>query len=127
MAFVGQVPGKGLCLLALPTGGGPLRVVGEVGDVEAAVAAGDIWAGAPVHRGIAWTPDSRRLLYPRRGTTLGDVELYWAPIDGGSPQPLGITMAGATAPSVHPDGKRLLFSAQDDTEELRVLRNLPLN
>ena len=125
LAFLGHVPGKGMCLLVRPTGGGPLRIVGEVGFGEADLAGANPWSGSAVWRGISWTPDSRRVLYVRRATP-STAELYWAPIDGGSPQPLGISMPGATAPSVHPDGKRILFSAEDDTEDLRVLRNLPL-
>jgi hypothetical protein len=39
---------------------------------------------------------------------------------------MGIRMPGASAPSLHPDGKRILFSASELIEELWVLRNLPL-
>ena len=35
-------------------------------------------------------------------------------------------MPGASPASLHPDGKRILFSATEDIEELWVLRNLPL-
>jgi hypothetical protein len=36
-------------------------------------------------------------------------------------------MSGTSVPNLSPDGKKLLFSAADVSNELWVLRNLPLN
>ena len=48
-------------------------------------------------------------------------------MDGGAPQSMGIRMPGVTAPSLNADGRRILFSAGESSNELWALRNLPLN
>ncbi|MBI4908337.1 MAG: PD40 domain-containing protein [Acidobacteria bacterium] len=129
LASVGHVPGKGMGILAIPTAGGPVRMIAQVGFGEGAVASGNLWAGTAVWQGVTWTPDSKRVLFPHSEEQSPGAanEIFWASIDGGGRQPTGIFMRDATTPSIHPDGKRVLFSAADDTEELWVLRNLPLN
>jgi Tol biopolymer transport system component len=55
-----------------------------------------------------------------------DSELYWVSVEGGASQSMGIRMNGLMSPSLNPDGKRLLFSSTETSNELWVLRNLPL-
>ena len=62
----------------------------------------------------AWTPDSRHIIYAR--SVSGErpkFELWRVSTDGGEPQNLGLRMH-ARVPyglSVHPDGKRIAFTA----------------
>jgi len=116
LALTGNLPGKGVGLLVMPTEGGPLRMLDEYASDMGVVSGG-----------VRWTPDSRRLLYARPAKRGEEFELYSVPVEGGTPQSMGIRMPGASAASLHPDGKRILFSSSEDMEELRVLRNLPLN
>jgi len=91
--------------------------------------------------GYSWTPDSKRLLVSRRVESAGgkgpEDELFWVSVEGGAPQPIGIRMPGGfstlsasrvglSPPSLNPDGKRLLYSATETSNELWVLRNLAL-
>jgi Tol biopolymer transport system component len=103
LALHGNLPGgKASGVLLLSTAGGPLRML------------------APGGRGHGWSPDSKRVMYARSN------ELYWVSVEGGTPQSMGIRMPGATAPSLNADGKRILFSATERSNELWVLRDLPL-
>ena len=64
--------------------------------------------------GLAWSRDQRYVFYvkPTKQTTPPPTELWKAPLDGGAPAPTGISMPGMIrAPSVHPDGRRIAFSA----------------
>lgn len=72
---------------------------------------------------FAWTPDSKRLLFVRK--VQGQQEIYSVSLDGAAPQTTGIRMPGLSSPSLHPDGKRLLFTAIDSTSEVWSLSNLP--
>jgi Tol biopolymer transport system component len=115
LALYGKLEGgKESGILLLSTAGGPLRML----DLET----------LPGH---VWTPDSKRLMYVRtvkRPDGQGkENELYWVPVEGGTPQATGIRMRGPITPSLNPDGKRLLFSTRETTNEFWVLRNLPLN
>ncbi len=102
-------------LLVLATDGGSLREL----DAEEA---------GPFR--YSWTPDSKRLLISRIAKNAGgkgpDSEFVWVSVDGGAAQPVGIGMNGLSAARLNPDGKRLLFSATEKSNELWVLRNLPL-
>jgi Tol biopolymer transport system component len=115
LALYGVVEGgKKRGLLVVSTAGGAIRMLDPEGEF-----------------GPAWTPDSNRLMYTRevkRASGQGkEHELFWIPVEGGTPQPMGIRMPGVLAPSLNPDGKRLLFSAGEGYQELWVLRNLSLN
>jgi Tol biopolymer transport system component len=73
---------------------------------------------------MAWAPDSRHLIYA--STRRGDkrIELKRVSIDGGLPEDLGLALEGVWpyGMSVHPDGRRIVFSAGSPTrEELWVL------
>lgn len=69
--------------------------------------------GQPVFE-LAWTPDSKYLIYAP--TTAGQdsrFELWRVPQDGGEPQKLGVAIEGLLpyGLSVHPDGRRIAFTA----------------
>ena len=54
----------------------------------------------------------------------GEIGSFSVAIDGGAAQSTGLKMRGATAPSMNRDGKRILFSAQEDKAELWALPNV---
>ncbi len=82
----------------------------EVRDVLSLPLLADYWL--PLFA-MAWTPDSRHLIYAptRRGEKR--VELKRVSIDGGPPEDLGLSMEGVWpyGLSVHPDGRRIVFTA----------------
>lgn len=103
-------------LMLLPAQGGSLRPLNVEGM--------NGW-------GFSWTSDSKRLLMSLKVKSPDgqreESELFWLSVDGGAPQSMGIHMSGKlSAPSLNPDGKRLLFSAAETSNEVWVLRNLPL-
>ncbi|MBL8295621.1 MAG: PD40 domain-containing protein [Bryobacterales bacterium] len=96
----------------LPTTGGPSRTL----------ATGDLVR-------LSWTPDSKRLIFSQLYTSPDGQrgsEMFWVSVDGGVPQSTGIRVPDplAPAPSLHPDGKRLLYSFTETSSELWVVRNL---
>lgn len=100
-------------LMVLPAAGGEPRVI--VRAQEPAV------ISAP-----AWTPDSRHIMYAR--TIYGEkpkFELWRISAEGGEPQNIGVVMEGLEpfGLSVHPDGKRVAFTAGTKREEVWVLKD----
>jgi Tol biopolymer transport system component len=77
---------------------------------------------------MAWTPDSRHLIYA--ATRRGDkrVELKRVSVDGGAPEDLGLVLEGGWSfgLSVHPDGRQIALTAGSlPGEEAWVLRGVP--
>jgi Tol biopolymer transport system component len=120
--------GQTTALMVLPTGGGETR---ELLRTQAPVV-----ISAP-----AWTPDSRHIIYARLvwlgpfASTFGvagdkpKFDLWRIPAEGGEPQNLGLVMEGLQpyGLSVHPDGKRIAFTAGNVREEYWVLKDfLPM-
>ena len=78
---------------------------------------------------LAWSGDARFLLFgsqPRNDYGLANVTLWHIPASGGTRKATGIVMPRLKNLSVHPDNKRILFTAtgQDAGIELWVLENL---
>lgn len=67
--------------------------------------------------GMTWTADSRQLLFVSGG------ELASVSIEGGEPRKLGLNMKGLREIQLHPDGKRLAFTAGEPKAELWALEN----
>jgi Tol biopolymer transport system component len=72
---------------------------------------------------LAWTPDGRYLLFGKRPPAFGTAELWRIPSQGGEPQSLGLAMTGLRHLSVHPDGRRIAFSAGEFKSEVWVMEN----
>jgi Tol biopolymer transport system component len=76
---------------------------------------------------LGWMPDSRRIVYLQ--STAGQsrkFELWQVSVEGGKPNPLGLTMEGLRpyGLSVHPDGRRIAFTAgRPRRDEVWVLEN----
>ncbi|MFQ5817037.1 MAG: hypothetical protein ACE5H2_03655 [Terriglobia bacterium] len=75
--------------------------------------------------GLAWTPDGAHLLFGRwrNWSADGRVELWRVPAAGGEPQKLGLAMEGLRGVRIHPDGRRIAFTAGSDKGEVWVLEN----
>ncbi len=105
----------------LPASGGEARVIYRVtkGDPQ----------GIPNFAGLEWTLDGRELLFVRtaaREVNTGSPEnrVLWAlPVSGGPPRNLGLSMAGLADPHLHPDGKRISFTAGMNQFEVWVMEN----
>lgn len=76
--------------------------------------------------GLAWTPDQRYLLFvrPESDENWGTQLLWRVPVTGGEPENMGISMHMIGHPRVHPDGRRIAFSAMiRPSPELWALEN----
>jgi Tol biopolymer transport system component len=106
LALVGRLVRGGPVgvLLMPPSGGTPRMLATKSGD--------DV---------LSWTPDSKHVFYlDRRGD---QPEIFAAPIGGGAPVATGIRGPGLSGLSLHPDGKRALFSRRESSAEVWSLRN----
>lgn len=81
---------------------------------------------------LNWTPDSKRLILSQRYSYSDGrqgSEMVWISREGGSAQPMSLRVPDplAPAPSLHPDGKRILYSGVETSSELWVLRDPPIH
>jgi tricorn protease len=71
---------------------------------------------------IAWSPDSKWLAFPSRGSK-GFANIMVVAITGGSPQPVALLANSNTRTlAFSPDGRYLLFDTAQRTEERRIAR-----
>jgi Tol biopolymer transport system component len=94
----------------MPTGGGAARQTFR--DA--------IWLTGHRYNTLNWTPDGRFLMFVR-----DDGRLWRVPASGGEPQEMDVSMkARIKAPSIHPDGTRIVFgTAEADSNEYWALEN----
>ena len=73
---------------------------------------------------VAWSPDGRGIIV-RRQLAPESSELLLVPIDGTTPLKLDVDVSELAAPqiSIHPDGKRLAFTAGREITDVWVLEN----
>lgn len=73
---------------------------------------------------MAWTPDSRRLLYQRISSpTAQESELWLVPASGGKPRKIDLGFADLRELKIHPDGRQVVFHTPTDTYEVWVMEN----
>ncbi len=104
---------RATALMVLPTAGGEPRELLRAQDPA--------WIGV-----TAWPPDSRHIIYARSVyVEKPTFELWRISADGGEPQKLGLVMEGLEpyGLTIHPDGKRIAFTAGTGREEVWVLKN----
>jgi hypothetical protein len=95
-------------LFVVPVDGGTPREVLTISRPE---------TGFLRHPGIAWSADSRSILFVRGVGP--ELHLWSVPASGGKARPIGISMEGLRHPHVHPDGKSLVFAAGlEDVNEI---------
>lgn len=103
----------------MPIEGGAVREVTRVDPPD----------GIPGFGGINWTPDGRHLLFVRMHATPGDDRIVWkVPVGGGPAQKTELKADRMRDLQLHPDGRRVAFTAGEGSDELWVLdRLLPVN
>ncbi len=79
-----------------PSFGGVAREIFRLGKEEAG-------------SGSTWMPDGRYLLFTTRKDEA--TELWRIPVEGGDPESLGLIMKKIERLSIHPDGRRIAFTA----------------
>ena len=76
---------------------------------------------------LAWSADGRYVLFgkSRKLDSLEEqtIELWRIPADGGQPQEVGLAMDRLRSLRVHPDGRRIAFTAGRGKTEMWVLEN----
>lgn len=78
------------------------------------------WSG----REMAWTPDSKTLLFAHRKENAPEVEIWRVSAQGGDAQPTGFKFQRTAGPlQFHPDGRRLAFSRSEAKTEYCVMEN----
>ena len=121
LAFVWWDTEKGeAALKVIPTAGGETRELVKLPKPELS------GYGQPI-AALAWTPDSRDLIYAP--STIGQrrFELWRVSATGGEAENLGVAMEGLLpyGLSVHPDGRRIAFTAGTPVRwEVWALENL---
>lgn len=116
LAFIGRVRGpenEELSVRVMPTAGGNVREVFHTPQ-------GSILST------LTWSPDQRYFILARVGSdAYGTTILSRIPVDGGPPEPMGISMpARILSPQLSPDGRKIFFSVWERApEELWALEN----
>jgi Tol biopolymer transport system component len=107
-------PAKSSVLKVVPVNGGPARELFRLPGSGAFT------------RGLAWSADGRYLLFSKTGLPGAEQprELWRIPVEGGEPQRLEIAMPGLVAIRVHPDGRRIAFTAGVPKPEIWAMENL---
>jgi dipeptidyl aminopeptidase/acylaminoacyl peptidase len=76
---------------------------------------------------LAWSADGHQLLFTKRrpGSQEPKNELWQVPVEGGEAQRLDLAMDNLREVRVHPDGRRLAFTAGVGKNEIWVMENFP--
>ncbi len=77
---------------------------------------------------VRWTPDGRYILFGQKGHSDDlahhqTVEMWRIPAEGGQPQELGLVADLLRFLAVHPDGRRIAFTAGQYAAEVWVMEN----
>jgi Tol biopolymer transport system component len=73
-------------------------------------------------RTLTWSRDGRHVIYGLTDNWLeAPTELWRVPLDGGAPASLGLTRPGVSGLRMHPDGRRIGFSAGEIDVEVWVM------
>ena len=85
------------------------------------------WGGGSRYNTLAWSPDQRYLVFAIEDEDYsgGPQSLWRAPVAGGPAEKMGITMAARIkSPSIHPDGRRIVFGTMHaDSGEIWAMEN----
>ena len=102
-----------------------LAMMPSAGGESREVFRGSPWMDGSRFNTLAWTPDQRYLLFVRGVAGDGPNVLWRVPVTGGQPEQMGLSVMGRiTSPQVHPDGRRIFFSMNENSgNELWALEN----
>lgn len=73
--------------------------------------------------GTAWTPDGRYVLFTKAKAKSPDMTLWSVPAQGGAPKKINLTMPLLRDLRIHPDGKRIAFTAGQNQQEVWMMEN----
>lgn len=83
------------------------------------------WA-KKIEQRVAWTPDSKDVLFWKWFRGGKELELWRISAEGGEPRKLWVSKKGFGWLRVHPDGQHIAFSQHDLIYELWVMENFLL-
>lgn len=73
---------------------------------------------------IAWSPDSRSILFVKQPDSSDPkTELWLVPVQGGEPRKLDLAASNMRDLTVHPDGRHLAFTSGSDRSEVWAMEN----
>lgn len=73
---------------------------------------------------LTWSPDGKSILYILNDPSNNQARELWSvPIDGGEPTRFELAMEGMVDLRLHPNGKRVVFSAGTSSAEIWVMEN----
>lgn len=111
LAFTVQKSKKfGYYLEIIPTAGGKSREVLQLEEGETVTS-------------IAWTPDSRGLIFAANRTNKPKSELWRVSVEGGRRQKLGLKMDRMYRLCIHPEGQRIAFYSDHISKKVWVMEN----
>ena len=120
LAFSVNTTGYGRTLMVISTDGGQPREIQHATDTQAVMPQG----------GMAWTSDSRYLVYSGRcepGADNDVQQLCAIPVEGGTPRSLAISMQAIPTRMISADGRSVAFTGRTIHRELWAIRNLLAN
>jgi len=109
------------------TGSSYIAVIPESGGTPRELFRSPGWTGASLAGTLTWTADQQHLLFVLAGQATNSVNTIWrVPVGGGQPSRVQDLTGLSTVknPHVHPDGRRMFFSASEvDPEEIWTLEH----
>ena len=78
----------------------------------------------PGFGGINWTPDGRHLLFVRSSGETGERTVWSVAVNGGAARKTELKARSMRDLHLHPDGRRVAFTAGEGADELWVLEHL---
>ena len=116
--------GRQLAFEVSESGSKIIKVVPAEGGEVRELLRGDGSLMPPAFGTIAWAPDGRSVLFAKRTSPGGlKTELWLIPVQGGEPRKLDLTAENMRDLSVHPDGRRIAFTAGQGRSEVWVMEN----
>ncbi len=73
---------------------------------------------------LAWAPDGKSLYAVARSDNNAGAQLVRIRLDGGPPESLAVSSGGIASISVHPDGRRLMYTETRQQSEIWALENI---
>jgi Tol biopolymer transport system component len=86
----------------------------------------ETWMDGSRYNTLGWSPDSKYVLFVTGSVAQNAGNIIWrVPVAGGAAEQIGVSMpARIKSPSIHPDGKKLVFATMNsDSGEIWVLEN----
>jgi Tol biopolymer transport system component len=106
-------PSKSSALMLMPVDGGQAKELLRLKDPETLV-----------NNALEWTPDSKSVVFRKNLSASGEEsELWLVPVNGNAPRKLGLNAVNIRQLRIHPDGRRIVYTAGQQKREVWVLEN----